>query len=40
MISIAIMEDFYKARDVRIYRVFAPSLRSERSGLKKIIEFS
>ena len=30
----AIIEDFYKSRDIRVYKDYAPCLRSERSGLK------
>lgn len=29
-----IIEDFYKSRPVRIYKDYAPCLRSERTGLK------
>lgn len=33
-----IIEDFYKNRDARVYEEVAPSLRSERSGLKTVEE--
>ena len=32
--KIVVVEDFYKSRPVRIYEDYAPTLRSERSGLK------
>lgn len=32
--NIVLVEDFYKSRPVRIYEDYAPTLRSERSGLK------
>ena len=32
----AIIEDFYKSRDIRVYKDYAPCLRSERIGLKVV----
>ena len=31
-----IIEDFYKNRPIRVYTTYAPSLRSERNGLKVV----
>ena len=31
-----IVEDFYSNRDVRIYREYSPTIRSERLGLKVV----
>lgn len=31
-----IIEDFYQSRPIRVYENFAPSLRSERNGLKVV----
>lgn len=33
-----IIEDFYKKRDVRVYKKYAPTIRSERIGLKTVEE--
>lgn len=33
---IAIIDDLYAQRQIRIYKDYAPSLRSERSGLKVV----
>lgn len=34
--SVAIIEDFYKAREPRVYTDYAPTLRSGRTGLKVV----
>lgn len=36
--TVIIVEDFYKNRPLRLYDKYAPSLRSERNGLKVIEE--
>lgn len=38
MSDFLILEDFYKSRPPRCYRDYAPSLRSERNGLKVLWE--
>ena len=34
--EVAIIEDFYPNRDIRVYKNYVPCLRSERSGLKVV----
>ena len=35
-----IIDDLYEGRDIRVYTEYAPSLRSERQGLKVLNEIS